>query len=105
MVNVWMKKYTGHSLKYGPIDVVDKLDKPFLMLHSKEDLYSSPELAVKVHERAGSKHKKLIWFDHGKHSFLRITDTEKYDRSIAEFVAEVYANKESEASEKVAASD
>lgn len=94
MVNVWMNKFTGHSLKVGPLDVIDQLDKPFLMLHGKEDKYSLAELAVQIHEKAGSKLKRLVWFEKGRHSFLRITDTEKYDSSIEQFIADVYAEKE-----------
>lgn len=88
LVNLWMKKYTGHTMYYGPIDVIDKLDKPLLMLHSKKDLYSRPEKAKELFEKAGVSDKKIVWFDEGKHSFLRITDTERYDNSIIEFLSE-----------------
>ena len=88
LINMWMKKYTGHSMKKGPIDVIDKLDKPLLMLHSKEDRYSTPEYAQKLFDKAGTPNKKLVWFEKGKHSMLRITDTEKYDEAIALFIQE-----------------
>ena len=87
MIDFWMKHYTGHSMKYGPIDVIDKLNKPLLMLHSKEDKYSLPALAQKLYDKAGCENKELVWFDHGRHSMLRITDTAKYDETIAQFVA------------------
>ena len=70
----------------GPIDVIDRLSVPLLMLHSREDLYSTPEYAQKLYDRAGSAEKKLVWFAHGKHSMLRITDTALYDASIAAFL-------------------
>ncbi|MBQ7387618.1 MAG: alpha/beta fold hydrolase [Clostridia bacterium] len=89
LINGWMKHYTGHSMNFGPIDVIDKLDKPLLMLHSREDLYSTPEYAEKLYELAGTKKKRLVWFEHGKHSMLRITDTELYDSAIAEFLSEI----------------
>lgn len=88
MINFWMKHYTGHSMKFGPIDVIDKLDKPILMLHSKEDIYSRPVLAQKLFDKAQSEKKQLVWFEHGRHSMLRITDTQKYDGTIAQFVKE-----------------
>jgi alpha-beta hydrolase superfamily lysophospholipase len=87
LIDFWMRHFTGHSMKYGPLDVIDKLDKPLLMLHSREDLYSTPEYAEKLYARAGCDEKRLVWFEHGRHSMLRITDTELYDRSIAEFLA------------------
>lgn len=86
MIDFWMKHYTGHSMKYGPINVIDKLNKPLLMLHSKEDLYSTPKLAQKLYDKAPHEFTELVWFDHGRHSMLRITDTAKYDDAIAQFV-------------------
>ena len=59
------------------------------MLQIKEDLYSTTENAVKLYEKAGSQKKELVWFEHGKHSMLRITDTERYDSSIAKFLEEI----------------
>lgn len=84
--------YTGHSMDYGPYDVIDKLNKPLLMLHSKEDTYSSPEFAEKLFEKCSSKNKEIVWFPHGRHSMLRITDTEKYDSAIIEFLKKNFDN-------------
>lgn len=83
----WMKHYTGHSMDYGPIDVIARLDRPLLMLHSKEDLYSTPEYAERLFELAGTEKKRIVWFEHGSHSMLRITDTELYDYSIKQFLS------------------
>lgn len=90
-IDMWVRRYTGHSMMRGPIHVIHKMDKPLLMLHSKEDRYSIPENAQKLFDRCPSKHKRLVWFDHGGHSLLRITDMEKYDTSIKEFLAENYS--------------
>ena len=87
VMDIWMRVLTGHSMKFGPINVIDKLNVPLLMLHSREDLYSTPEYAKKLYAKAGSEQKTLVWFDHGRHSMLRITDTELYDKSISEFLA------------------
>ena len=103
MVNGWMKHYTGHSMKIGPLNVIDKLDKPLLMLHSKEDTYSTPEYAQKLFDKAGCADKKLVWFEHGRHSYLRITDTERYDSSVAQFLSELYKDKELATQESVSA--
>lgn len=86
LMNAWMKHFTGHSMKKGPIDVIHRLQTPLLMLHSREDRYSTPEYAQKLYDLGGMKEKRLVWFPHGKHSMLRITDTERYDRAIAEFI-------------------
>ena len=89
LIDGWMKKYTGHSMKFGPINVIDKMHKPLLMLHSQEDKYSTPEYAKKLYNLAGSKNKRLVWFERGNHSMLRITDTERYDEAIAKFLTEL----------------
>ena len=89
LVDMWMRHYTGHSMKYGPINIIEGIHTPLLMLHSKEDLYSTPEYAQKLYDRSGAEKKKLVWFEHGRHSMLRITDTARYDAAIAEFLAEL----------------
>ena len=86
LMNRLFKKHTGHDMYYGPIDIIDKLDVPLLMLHSKEDTYSTPDYAIKLFEKAKTNIKKIVWFDHGRHSFLRITDTELYNKSIEDFL-------------------
>ena len=92
LINAWMKRYTGHSMDFGPIDVIHKLNKPLLMLHSCEDIYSTPEYAQKLFDTAGCENKRLVWFEHGKHSMLRITDTQKYDSAIGEFLNSLNIN-------------
>ena len=62
-------------------------------MNSKEDIYSLPENAQLLYDTAGSEKKRLVYFEHGAHSMLRFTDTEKYDRSISEFTAELYSEK------------
>ena len=86
MINGLMKRRTGHSMDFGPIDVIDKLDRPLLMLHSKEDTYSTPYYAERLFEKAGTSDKQLVWFPKGRHSMLRITDTERYDAAITDFL-------------------
>lgn len=86
LIDFWMKHYTGHSMKFGPYDVIDKLDVPLLMLNSKKDLSSKPDFAQKLFDKAGSKIKEIVWFDEGKHSMIRINNMEKYDKAINEFL-------------------
>ena len=88
MINFWAKHYTGHSFDFGPINVIQKLDKPLLMLQSKEDKYSLPEFAEKLYALAGSEQKRLVYFEHGMHSMLRYTDSKRYDESIKSFLGE-----------------
>ena len=78
--------FTGYTMATGPINVIAGYKKPLLMLHSREDAYSVPKYAVELYGKAGSCKKELIWFDHGAHSMLRITDTGKYDSVIKDYL-------------------
>ena len=73
-------------MRKGPLDIIDTLDKPILMLQSKKDPYSTPDYAQKLFDTCGSKDKQIVWFPEGGHSVLRYIDTEKYDGSIKEFL-------------------
>ena len=86
LVDRWMRHYTGHSMKYGPINVIGEVEVPLLMLHSREDLYSTPAYAQKLYDLSGASRKELVWFPHGRHSMLRITDTQRYDEAIGAFL-------------------
>lgn len=85
-IDFWMKRYTGHSMMKGPIDYIPKMNKPLLMIQSKMDIYSTPENAKKLFDACPSEHKSIVWYDKGGHSQLRLTDTEKYDNAVKEFL-------------------
>ena len=91
-VNLSFKLATGHSMKRGNIDFIDKMTKPMLFIHSKEDTYSLPYMADELCRKLPHDNKKIVWFDRGKHSQLRPTDTEKYDAAIKEFVVKYFDN-------------
>ena len=86
MVDWWMRLFTGHSMRKGPIDCIDRYHKPLLMLHSLEDTYSVPKYAEELYGKASASDKRLVWFAHGQHSMLRYTDKEKYDATIKEYL-------------------
>jgi len=71
----------------GPIYSIPKLKLPLLMIHSKEDVFSLPVKAQELYDKCNSP-KKLVWFDKGAHSHIRINNQEKYDETIKEFIKE-----------------
>lgn len=71
----------------GPYKCVGKLDRPILMLHSKEDKFSVPSEAQKLFDDCAAP-KRIVWFDHGAHSHIRINDEEKYDNAVKQFLAD-----------------
>ena len=93
-VNLSFKLATGHSMKRGNIDFIDKMTKPMLFIHSKEDAYSLPYMADELYAKLPHDNKKIVWFEHGKHSHLRPTDPIKYDNAVKEFLVEYFDNAE-----------
>jgi pimeloyl-ACP methyl ester carboxylesterase len=82
-----LRRLTGHSMtRKGPINVIDKLTKPLLMLQSKADPYSTPHNAQLLFDTCKCQHKTIVYFDEGGHSLLRYVDTEKYDGAITDFL-------------------
>lgn len=73
-------------MKKGPIDVIDKMDKPLLMIQSKMDKYSTTANAKRMFDLCQSSEKKLVLYDKGDHSMLRITDSYLYDTEISMFL-------------------
>lgn len=82
--------HSGHNaFKEGPKTCIQNLEKPILFLYSKQDKFSLPENAIELYEKCHAP-KKLIWFEKGVHSHLRINNIEKYDNSICGWIAEKF---------------
>lgn len=83
---MYAKHYAKCDLvRNGPIYQIDKVKKPFLFLYSKTDKFSTPKQAEALFKKCGTDKKELVWFDHGAHSHLLITDPIKYKYALAEF--------------------
>ncbi|MBQ4061770.1 MAG: alpha/beta hydrolase [Christensenellaceae bacterium] len=84
------KKYVGVDIKKQcPAAVMDKMDTPILFFHSLKDDASLPVYAQELYDACASKVKKLVWFDKGAHSHIRIVNKEKYDSEIKNFLKEL----------------
>lgn len=70
----------------GPIKRIDRLTKPILFLHSREDCFSLPDKAQVLYEKCTAP-KTMEWFEKGSHSRIRISNTEKYDAAVVKFLA------------------
>ena len=91
-VMLYIRIFTGADVvNDGPLNRIDRLEKPILFLHSKEDVFSLPKQAAGVYERCRS-HKKMVWFEKGAHSRVRINNTGLYDDSIRDFMKELSFN-------------
>ncbi len=80
--------YTGTNVyKDKPITAIKKLkpDTHVLFLYGKKDIFSIPEKTKLLFNACSAKNKKLVWFDKGGHSHLRINNTTDYDNAIIDF--------------------
>lgn len=83
--------HSGHNaFKEGPITCIQNLKKPILFLYSKQDEFSLPKNAEELYAKCMAPNKKLVWFEKGVHSHLRINAIEKYDNSICEWIKETF---------------
>lgn len=72
--------------KYAPVKRVKKVKVPTLFLCGKEDISSLPQYCKHLYANCAGEKKKLVWFEHGAHSHLRIANPQMYDDSIKEFM-------------------
>ncbi len=86
LVMLHFRLTTGHTMRRGPANYITSMTKPLLMLHSRADKASTIDNARKMFASCPSDRKTMVEFDHAAHSMLRITDTEKYDSAITEFL-------------------
>ena len=87
MFHIWAIS-GANAVTDGPLKRIDRLKKPILFLHSRKDEYSLPEKAEEMFNKCKAP-KKIVWFDCGSHSRIRINNTEKYDRAVGEFLGEL----------------
>lgn len=87
-VMLLINKHTGTNVYTDkPIRAIKKIKKDarILFLYGEKDIFSIPEKSKKLFAACVSEDKKLVWFDKGGHSHLRINNTEKYDQTIIDF--------------------
>ena len=86
IVMALIKKHSGADAFHdGPIQRIQNFKKPILFLYSREDRFSLPHEAERLYEKCTAP-KKIVWFDKGVHSHIRINNTEKYDEAICDFI-------------------
>lgn len=87
MVMGLIKKYAGADYREtAPIKVIKGVTQRVLFLYGEKDIFSIPQKSKELFKACGSKDKKLVWFNKGGHSHLRINNTEQYDKAIVDFL-------------------
>ena len=83
-----INRHTGTNVYLDkPIRAMKKIrkDHRVLFLYGQQDIFSIPEKSKKLFAACAAEDKKLVWFDRGGHSHLRINNTESYDQAIVDF--------------------
>lgn len=81
-------KHTGTNVyKHKPIKSIARVNPAcrVLFLYGEHDIFSIPEKSRQLFNACSAQDKKLVWFEKGGHSHLRINNTEKYDQAIIDF--------------------
>ena len=84
--NLFLKVRDGYTLNLvSPIDVVDKIEKPVLFIHSLQDDFILPKMTEDLYEKKnGPKMIKLFKF--GAHAKSFNENTEEYQEVVADFL-------------------
>lgn len=81
-------KHTGTNVyKAKPITAIQRIspDCRILFLYGEQDIFSIPAKSRQLFAACSAQDKKLVWFNKGGHSHLRINNTEAYDQAIIDF--------------------
>jgi esterase/lipase len=57
-----------------------------LFIWSEKDIFTIKSKSEEVFEMCGSKHKELQFFPEGRHSHVRSSQEEEYDKAVANFL-------------------
>lgn len=87
MLEIWLHTRTN-VVRQSPRRLVKKLHQRALFLFGEQDAFSIPPKSRKLFASCASADKRLVWFDKGCHSHLRLTNTKQYDHAILEFLAD-----------------
>jgi len=78
---------TGARLfKWAPIKYIKNVDCPALFIWSEQDFYVKPSKGRELFAACPSQYKELRFFPRGRHSHVRINQTEEYDSTITDFL-------------------
>ncbi len=88
LVMLHINRYTKTNVyRDKPISAIKKIapEKRVLFLYGKKDIFSLPEKSQLLFNACSAAEKKLVWFEKGGHSHLRINNTNEYDNAIIDF--------------------
>lgn len=85
---LWLRWCTKCNVNDSmPIKYMPKFDLPVLFMWGTKDIYCLPEKSKILFAQCASKNKQIEWFEGAEHSRVRLSNSERYDRRISEFLA------------------
>lgn len=86
--NLFLKLRDGYTLNLvSPIDVIDKIEKPVLFIHSLQDDFILPKMTEELYEKKQGP-KTLKMFDIGAHAKSFNENSKEYEQVVADFLQE-----------------
>ena len=86
-INLFCKAFAKYSLKeYSSYDALEQNRVPVLFIHGKADWFVPPEMSQNNYNVCVSK-KKIVFFDGASHGMSFFADTEKYKKTVSDFLA------------------
>lgn len=86
--NLFLKLRDGYTLNLvSPIDVIDKIEKPVLFIHSLQDDFILPKMTVDLYEKKQVP-KTLKLFEIGEHAKSFNENSKEYEQVVADFLQE-----------------
>ncbi|MEK5206751.1 MULTISPECIES: alpha/beta hydrolase [Psychrobacillus] len=86
--NLFLKLRDGYTLNLvSPIDVIDKIEKPVLFIHSLQDDFILPKMTEELYEKKQGP-KTLKMFDIGEHAKSFNENSKEYEQVVADFLQE-----------------
>jgi alpha-beta hydrolase superfamily lysophospholipase len=85
-ISCFFRHYAKVSIiKDSPSRRVRAIRKPVLFLQGREDVFAPFQETEKLFAACGSPEKKIIFYDHGRHSHLRQANLKEYDADVLSF--------------------
>ena len=90
-VMLWIRLVShANVVTDGPFRRIERLKKPICFIHSRVDEFSDPKFAQMLYDKCTAP-KRLVWFERGAHSRVRVNNPEQYDATVTEFIESVTA--------------
>ena len=85
---VWYKLFTHCNINdSSPLKYMPEFNLPVLFIWGDKDIYCLPEKSQELFKTCASNDKQLEWFEGAMHSRVRLSNEERYDGLIKDFLA------------------